>query len=87
MMDDTQTMKPNRRTIAIDKTYMHCLNGKSESNYNVSQMSVLFPYKKMSSKSLYSSYLQIRKPEQMDDLLEYARGITLQGKTTYQECL
>ena len=87
MVDDTNTLKPNRRTLGIDKKYLHCINGHDESGMNVSQMGVLFPYRKMSSKSLYSSYLQMRKPSEMDDLLEMARGITFQGKTTYQECL
>jgi hypothetical protein len=29
MMDDTQFMKPDMKTLSVDKTYMHCLDGKA----------------------------------------------------------
>ena len=66
-MDDTQEMKPNVATVSSDKTYMHNLNGKVEIveledngdgkqvEVNSSQLNVLFPYRKMSSKSPYAS--------------------------------
>lgn len=31
MMDDTQTLKPDESTVSFDKIYLHCLDGKAES--------------------------------------------------------
>lgn len=60
------------------KTLMHCLDGiGSESGKFVSQLNPIFPFRKMSNKSLYASQLRIRKPGEMDDYLERARNITL----------
>ena len=82
MMDDTLRMKNSQiDTPASGKTYMHCLNGES------SQLNVLFPFRKMSSKSLYASQLKVRSYVDVDDVLERARGITLQGKISYKDCL
>lgn len=50
-------------------------------------MNVLFPFRKMSSKSIYASQLKVRSASEVDDALERARGITLQGKVSYKECL
>ena len=80
MMDDTQTMNPDGeiRTIESDKKYMHGLNGKDAvTSFNSSQMNVLFPFKKMTAKSLYSSQLKVMAAKDIDDSLETARGITL----------
>jgi hypothetical protein len=67
MMDDTSSMNPEEKTYVSEKTYMHSLNGKAEvavdkdddgndivKEFNSSQMNVLFPYRKFSSKSIYS---------------------------------
>lgn len=50
-------------------------------------MNVLFPYKKISSKSLYASQLKVESATDIDDLLERSRGITLQGKVSYENCI
>ena len=98
MMDDTQTMNPNDKdkSLVSEKTYLHCLNGKAflssendenQVEVNSSQLNVLFPYKKISSKSLYASQLKVEKAADVDDILERSRGITLQGKVSYENCL
>lgn len=87
MMDDTSAMKPNEATQATDKQYLHCLNGKEvNTDNNSSQLNVLFPWRKLSSKSLYSTQLRVQSDD-LDDELERARGITLQGKLSYEKCL
>lgn len=50
-------------------------------------MNVIFPYKKLTSKSIYSSQLKVQSDLEIDDTLERARGITLQGKVSYEKCL
>lgn len=50
-------------------------------------MNVLFPFRKMSSKSMYANQLGIEHDNTIDDALETARGITLQGKVSYENCL
>ena len=66
MMDDTWAMKPSgndSRTVDSDKAFMHCINGEftyvdeneAVHTLNSSQMNVLFPFKKMSSKSMFQS--------------------------------
>jgi hypothetical protein len=88
MMDDTQTMKPNVSTYSTDKTYLHNLNGKSiEDGQNSSQFNVLFPYKKTTSKSLYSSQLKVIQTKQVDGKLESSRNITLTGNVSYLDCV
>lgn len=93
MMDDTSTMKPNDKDITFnsDKTYLHALNGRAEVAEKVvgnsSQMNVLFPFKKVSTKSLYASQLNVGTAKDIDDMLEKARAITLQGKVSYEKCL
>ena len=99
MMDDTRRVKPNAEdsTLASEKTYLHCLNGKANLNeqedeegeniVNSSQMNVIFPFKKMTSKSLYASQLKVETAKDIDDTLERSRGITLQGKVSYEDCL
>ena len=88
MMDDTLQLKNSKiDTHVSGKTYMHCLNGEDEDGTVVSQLNVLFPFKKMSSKSLYASQLKVRSYVDVDDILERARGITLQGKVSYKDCL
>lgn len=73
MLDDTQWMKPNESTFSSDKTYMHCINGLSEQDGgNSSQMNVLFPFKKMSRKSMYASQVKVPNARDMDDILERA---------------
>lgn len=92
MMDDTSRMKPNDKDITFnsDKTYLHGLNGRAVANedtINSSQMNVLFPFKKVSTKSLYASQLNVGTAKDIDDMLEKARAITLQGKVSYEDCL
>lgn len=96
LMDDTQKMRPNEdmRTVKSDKIYMHSINGKEElpqgedrTPVNSSQMNVLFPFKKTTSKSLYASQLTVQSAVDIDDILESARGITLQGNVSYEKCL
>ena len=81
LMDDTKWRKPINEdaTYSSDKTYMHSINGlgdikdEEEPDQKVevvsSQMNVLFPFKKVSSKSLYAA--------QLDDAMERSRTITI----------
>lgn len=95
MMDDTVGMKPNQKFLHLDKVYMHSLNGRAiveddDGNgveVNSSQLNVLFPYKKMSSKSLFSNTVKALAKDEIDDYMERQRGITLQGKVSYMKCL
>ena len=91
MMDDTwSAMKPleENSTTTSEKKHLHCLNGKQEkTNANSSQLNVLFPYKKMSAKSMYVSQLKVQSALDVDDQLERSRGITLQGKVSYEDCV
>lgn len=50
-------------------------------------MSVLFPFKKMSSKSLYAAQLKVQSVDKIDDALERAKAITLQGNVSYEDCV
>ena len=71
MMDNTQRTKPTQDTFSYGKTYLHCIDGKSmvrekdeygndvDVEVNSSQLNVLFPYRKVSSKSLYSQNLTV----------------------------
>ena len=97
-MDDTQWMTPNDgRTFDTDKVNMHLLNGQTlkedadETNddgqpiqevVNSSQLNVIFPYKKVSSKSLFSEQLFVESPYELDDKMEKSRQMSLQGKVT-----
>ena len=57
---------------------MHNLNGIAEQDdirYS-SQMNVIFPFKKILSKSLYQSQLTIPNQTTMDDILENSINIT-----------
>ena len=97
-MDDTQWMTPNDgRTFETDKVNMHLLNGQTlkedvdETNddgkpiqevVNSSQLNVIFPYKKVSSKSLFSEQLSVESPYELDDKMEKSRQMSLQGKVT-----
>ena len=98
LMDDTQWMTPNDgRTFETDKVNMHLLNGQTlkedvdETNddgkpiqevVNSSQLNVIFPYKKVSSKSLFSEQLSVESPYELDDKMEKSRQMSLQGKVT-----
>lgn len=93
MMDDTRKLKTH---FSSHKQYVHSLNGvgllddddsTSSQLVNVSQLNVLFPFKKMSSKSIYSHRLNVISENEVDDWLENFRQITLQGKVSYQQCL
>ena len=95
-MDDTKWRKPinGDATYSSDKTYMHSINGlgditdEEEPNQKVevvsSQMNVLFPFKKVSSKSLYAAQLDVKSAGAVDDAMEQSRTITMQGKDTQQ---
>ena len=98
LMDDTQWMRPDPKdsTFATDKVNMHLLNGSREVKLRAlgddeiqhsSQMNVLFPYKKVSSKSLYSEALTVDSPYELDNKMESSRQMTLQGKVTKEDCL
>ena len=98
MMDDTKWMRPNPddATYRTDKVNMHLLNGSKEFRFRAlpdgeivhsSQMNVLFPYKKVSSKSLYSEELKVQAAQEVDESLERSRQMTLQGKVTSEKCL
>ena len=79
MMDDTyKEIKPNdaNKSIHSQKLHMHNLNGigkvgtveddngnKQDVVGNVSQLNVLFPFKKASAKSLYSNVLKVKTPQ------------------------
>ena len=91
MMDDTQYRKSDDKTFSSEKTYMHCINGRAKvktgeldddgndikKEVYSSQMNVLFPYKKVSTKSLYTNQLRVQSARAVDDILERARTITL----------
>ena len=88
MMDDTWGMKPDKNSQFVDKKYMHSLNGKTDDGMNSSQLNVLFPFKKVLTKSMHSSKLKVRPSSDMDDFLERSRGITLQGRvSSFRECV
>ena len=101
LMDDTKWMRPNKNnnTFKTDKINMHLLNGqvqiigqdpfgnRTEDNLNSSQLNVLFPFKKVSSKSLYSEQLTVESPYELDDKMENSRQMSLQGKDTSQNSL
>lgn len=98
LMDDTQYMRPDPddSTFASDKVDMHLLNGSKEPKLRAlsdkeilhsSQLNVIFPYKKISSKSLYSESLSVNSPYELDGKMESSRQMTLQGKVTSEKCL
>lgn len=89
LMDDTQWMNPNSedKTFASDKVNMHLLNGRTEDNVNSSQLNVIFPFRKVSSKSLYAEHLVVESPYELDGKMESSRQMSLQGKVTSEECL
>lgn len=65
MMDDTMSRKPisESPSISSDKTYMHSLSGEVEmgdADAVSSQLNVLFPWRKIMSKSIFSERLQVR---------------------------
>ena len=63
MIDDTSILNSGQKTFDKHKIYIHSLNGKTEVQdgedktdlINLSQLNVLFPWKKLMNKSLYSS--------------------------------
>lgn len=99
MMDDTNSMRPVERTRQIDKRFLHGLNGRSsvvETNLNgdevkvdinSSQVNVIFPWRKISTKSLYQTEINTYDSSEIDRILELSKDITLQGKVTYEKCL
>ena len=89
LMDDTQWMNPstNYETFASDKVNMHLLNGRTEQDVNSSQLNVIFPFKKVSSKSLYAEQLAVESPYELDGKMESSRQMSLQGKVTSENCL
>ena len=96
LMDDTKWRKPINEdaTYSSDKTYMHSINGlgdieSGDDKVEVvsSQMNVLFPFKKVSSKSLYAAQLDVKSAGALDDAMERSRTITMQGKDTGQKCV
>lgn len=96
LMDDTQWRKPINEdaTYSSDKTYMHSINGlgdieSGDDKVEVvsSQMNVLFPFKKVSSKSLYAAQLDVKSAGAVDDAMERSRTITMQCKDTQQKCV
>ena len=103
LMDDTKWRRPTEKnsTFAADKVNMHLLNGETfvDTNemdedkqpvkelINSSQLNVLFPFKKVSSKSLYSEQLTVESPYEIDSKMEKSRQMSLQGKDTSEKCL
>ena len=89
LMDDTQWMNPstNYETFTSDKVNMHLLNGRTEQDVNSSQLNVIFPFKKVSSKSLYAEQLAVESPYELDGKMESSRQMSLQGKVTSENCL
>ena len=102
LMDDTQWMRPDphNANFATDKVNMHLLNGQTlkdtdetdddgqpiQEVVNSSQLNVLFPYKKISSKSLFSEQLSVESPYELDGKMERSRQMSLQGKVTSENC-
>lgn len=98
MMDDTKWMRPNPSdaTYNTDKVNLHLLNGSKEFRLRAlpdgeivhsSQMNVIFPFRKISSKSLYSQELKVGGAQEVEECLECSRHMTLQGKVTSEKCL
>lgn len=89
LMDDTQWMNPstNNETFVSDKVNMHLLNGRTEDDVNSSQLNVIFPFKKVSSKSLYAEQLAVESPYELDGKMESSRQMSLQGKVTSENCV
>ncbi len=54
---------------------------------NTSQLNVIFPFKKVSSKSLYSEQLSVDSQYDIDEKMERSRVMSLQGKVTSEKCL
>ena len=50
-------------------------------------MNILFPFKKLSSKSMHSDELQMHSDYEIDDVMENRRNITLNGMCSYQDCI
>lgn len=89
LMDDTQWMNPSTgdETFVSDKVNMHLLNGQmlkdtgEKDDYgnpimktiNTSQLNVIFPFKKVSSKSLYAEQLAVESPYELDGKMESSR--------------
>lgn len=89
LMDDTKWMNPNSKdtTFSSDKVNMHLLNGQvvnetGTETINTSQLNVIFPFKKVSSKSLYAEQLSVESPYELDGKMENSRQMSLQGKVT-----
>ena len=98
LMDDTKWKRPEKEdnTFATDKINMHLLNGQAyvdtdevgedkqpvKKIVNSSQLNVIFPFKKVSSKSLYSEQLAVESPYELDSKMENSRQMSLQGKDT-----
>ena len=89
LMDDTQWLNPstNNETFVSDKVNLHLLNGRTKSNVNSSQLNVIFPFKKVSSKSLYAETLSVESPYELDAKMEGSRQMSLQGKVTSEKCI
>jgi hypothetical protein len=58
-----------------------------EKTVNTSQLNVIFPFKKVSSKSLYSEQLSVDSQYDIDEKMERSRVMSLQGKVTSEKCL
>lgn len=89
LMDDTQWLNPStdNETFVSDKVNLHLLNGRTKSNVNSSQLNVIFPFKKVSSKSLYAETLSVESPYELDAKMEGSRQMSLQGKVTSEKCI
>ena len=103
LMDDTKWKIPEREdsTFSTDKVNMHLLNGQAyvdtdeigedkqpvKKIVNSSQLNVIFPFKKVSSKSLYSEQLAVESQYEIDGKLENSRQISLQGKDSSERCI
>ena len=86
MMDDTQNV--NIRNQEDGRKYLHSLNGISEDGkcYS-SQLNVLFPQKKLTSKSLFAKALKVESTDEREKSLEQYRCVTLEGKASSEKCL
>ena len=97
LLDDTTQMKPNgeNRTFDTDKLHLHGLNGNAtmvdengnDATVNSSQLNVLFPFKKVNAKSMYARQLKVTSSREIDDILEVANSINLQGRVSYEKCM
>jgi hypothetical protein len=85
MMDDTWGVKPEERTFDLDKTYMHCLNGTTDGGSP--QLNVMFPYRKTTCKSIYTTQTTLENQQEVDSILENALCASLHGRVSYEKCV